>query len=87
MDTHPTLTDEQAELLPALVEGRDPDAWVVLPVSALSTRLLLAWTDVAKSNRGEVTRGKFTLRLMRSLSECGFIVDTAHRPDPDQVTK
>lgn len=80
MNTHPSLTDEQAELLPALVDGRAPDAWVVIPVSALSTRLLLAWTDVAKDNRGTVARGKFALRLMRHLKESGFIVDTAHLP-------
>lgn len=73
-----TDVEVQPELLPALVEGYAPDAYVVIPVSVLSLQIAHNWDAVARHNRGEVRLGWFQIRLMRALLQLGYVVDTKH---------
>lgn len=75
---HPTLTDYQAELLPALLDGQDPGAYVVIQVGDLSTLLRRCWTTLERDRR-QITEGRHAFRLMGMLSAGDFIVDTRYR--------
>lgn len=79
----PKIVDEQAELLP-LLEGAEPDAYVVISLKALSTQLQLAAGQAERRDRGELRRGRLTYYLIRQLVELGFVVDKAHdRQEPE----
>lgn len=77
--TDPEPGTVQAELLPALLDGRDPDAYVVIPVQLLSSLITRTWNSVARDHRGEVREGWFQIKLMRALMAYdNVLVDTAH---------
>lgn len=77
--TSDDLTDEQLALLPALVEGMDPDAYIVIPISVLSNQVTRSVEAIARRYRGELRPGAFAVHLMRSLQRVGVLVDTAHK--------
>lgn len=80
MTTQPVTAKEvgQEVLLPALLDGADPDLYLVIPVDVLSRQLSLDWDGVAREHRGEVRMGWLQMRHLRSLQGLGFIVDTKH---------
>lgn len=80
---HPTMSDAQAALVPALVEGHDPDAWVVITVGDLSDLLRHAWSQLERERR-QITESRHAFRLMRMLSAGDFIVDTKHQREGGQ---
>lgn len=75
------LTADQMELLPALVEGAEPDAYIVIPVALLSRQVTLSAQEISKRHRGEIRAGEFTLHLMRSLKSVGALVNTKYLRD------
>lgn len=82
---HPRLTDDQAELLPALLDGQEPGAYVVIQVEDLSMLMVRAWHTLARERR-EMTQSRFQFRLLRMLSAGDFIVNTKYRTfDREQV--
>lgn len=77
MTTHePEAIEVQAELLPALLEGAEPDAYIVIPVEVLSRQLALDWEQVKRAHRGEVTLGHLQMRHLRSLKQLGTLHNT-----------
>lgn len=70
------VAEVQGELLPGLLEGHNPDAYLVIPLDVLSRQLTIDWTQVAKQHRGEVTLGHLQLRHLRSLKSLGAIINT-----------
>lgn len=80
------LTVEQLELLPTLVEGVDPDVYLVVPIGLLSRQVNLSATAIARRHRGEVKPGAFAVHLIRALQSVGVLVDTMHQGNGmDQV--
>lgn len=77
-DVTQELTDEQLEILPALVEGASPDVYVVIPVETLISQVNLSAAATARRYRGEVRPGAFSIHLVRALQSVGVLVDTAH---------
>lgn len=72
------LTDQQLELLPGLVEGAQPDAYIVVPVAVLSRQIDISSRAIARRYRGEIRPGAFAIHLMLALQRVGVLVDTAH---------
>lgn len=72
------LSAEQLELLPLLVEGAEPDAYLVIPVGLLSRQVEISALATMRAHRGELRPGKFAVHLMRSLIQVGALVDTKY---------
>jgi len=68
-------TDEQLELMTSLLEGADPDSYVVIPAGALVTQVQIALRETWNS-RGEYQPGKASARLIRNLKQLGFTMTT-----------
>ena len=77
------LPAEQLELHSILVEGAEPDAYIVIRVRDLSTQILLSATAVGKRHRGDVRPGEFEMHLMRSLMQAGALVNTKYLRDEE----
>jgi hypothetical protein len=73
------LTADQLEMLPKLVEGAEPDAYVVVPVAVLSRQIDISVRTVTRRYRGELRPGPFAVHLMLSLQRVGVLVDTKHQ--------
>lgn len=73
---------EQTKLMLGLLDGHEPDAYVVIPVGALLTQMEMAVRETT-SRDGRARTGKAAVRLIRSLNVLGWIIDTAH-PHQDQ---
>lgn len=77
--------DEQAELMTSLLEGAEPDSYVVMPAGALVTQVLIALRETTNT-KGELQPGKATARLVRNLDALGFTMVTlpGHRLQADR---
>lgn len=69
----------QLELMTGLLEGAEPDAYVVMPVGALVTQLQIALEETKAKDR-TLRPGRASVRLVRNLHTLGWIVDTGHPP-------
>lgn len=77
-------TDQLAipETVTALLDGADPDTYVVIPASALCTQVSIALAETL-THDGRGQPGRAAARLIRSLMALGFTVSTSH-PRADQ---
>ncbi len=79
--TEPVMvTDDQAELLPALLDGKEADVYVVIQAGDLSSLLHRAWHSLERDRR-QITDGRLSVRLMRMLTAGDFIVNTRVQSD------
>lgn len=69
----------QLELMTGLLEGAEPDAYVVIPVGALVTQLTIALEET-KAKDGRYRAGRASVRLVRNLHTLGWCIDTKHSP-------
>lgn len=68
---------QQLELMTGLLEGEEPDAYVVIPVGALVTQLTIALEET-KAKGGMLRPGRASVRLVRNLHTLGWVRDTKH---------
>ena len=75
--TQPQPDAAQLELMTGLLEGEDPDAYVVIPVGALVSQLQIALEET-RSRDHAYRPGRASVRLVRNLHTLGWIRDTKH---------
>lgn len=76
METHrPEPQDMQAALMSGLLEGEDPDVYVVIPARTLTTQVELAVRE-ATNTVGKCSPGRAAVRLIRNLDAIGYTKNT-----------
>jgi hypothetical protein len=71
-------TEVQLELMTALLEGEDPDAWVCIPVSALVSQITVVLNETT-DNKGPHRPGRVSTRLVKNLFVSGWIRDSKYQ--------
>lgn len=72
-ELHPSI---QEDLIPALLEGLDPDAYIVITAADLVRHLANDWDRVGREHRGQVKIGWLNFKLIRTLLAGGYVHDT-----------
>lgn len=70
----------QLALMTELLEGADPQAYIVMPVGAFSTQVLVIAEELRRT-RGKLEPGRFAFRFVRVLLDLGFVVKPAERTE------
>lgn len=76
-EAHPEQVSElaQEELLALIPEGLEPDAFLVIPIGLLSRRISTDFYAEYRDRRGNVQPGRLAMRLIRSLTQLGYVVN------------